>query len=286
MEKIKLAGALIAVLLAVWLILGVGQAAAASLPGEPLYGLKLAAEKARLELTSNPEARSELAVGLMGERLDEITALVEQGQTVDQPTVDRAREHLALALAAASQVTGEAVPRVVERFLTALQERQQRMMGAMAALPQSEQTPVRELLREMDRVRQQLHTGRGEPSGEQERLRQGAPVEATDMPSPAGPHGPSRQPTDRSDGPNPTEDPGYGPGPQPTDEPAGPKPTEGPGQGPGPQPTDRPMRSQPTDDPGHGPGPQPTEPPQGAGDGGSPGDRTGEGGDGRAGRRP
>lgn len=287
-HRLRLAGALIAAVLIMGLVFGVGQAAASSLPGGPLYDLKLFAEEIRLNWTHNPAARVELAVHLWETRLDEIVTLLEQGRAVDEATVARAKEQLSRAVQAINQAEGQAALQAAQRLMTTLQERQQEMVQAARSLSGLEQEPLRELLREMDRLRRELHSGDGEPRGPQNRERQGTPttspslLEPTEQPGPgpqpsdrpvgptatdrpAGPQATDRpagpQATDRPAGPRPTEDPGTGPELPPTDKPAGPKPTEDPSSGPEPQPTDKPADPKPTKDPGSDHDPQPTDKP-------------------------
>ena len=100
-RTMRLAAALVAVVLVFGLVLGVGQAVAHSLPGKPLYGLKLAAEEVRLTLTKAPQARTELNLALAEKRLAEIVALLTQGETVDESVARRLEQQLAAALQAA-----------------------------------------------------------------------------------------------------------------------------------------------------------------------------------------
>lgn len=257
-HRLRLAGALIAAVLVMGLVFGVGQAAASSLPGGPLYDLKLFTEETRLSWTHNPTTRAELAVHLMETRLDEIVALLEQGRAVDEATVARAKEQLSRAVQAINQAEGQAALQAAQRLMTALQERQQEMVQTARSLSELEQEPLRELLREMDRLRQELHSGDGEPSGPQNRERQGTPATAPSLPEPTKQPGPGPQPSDRPVGPTATGAPEFGPSPQATDWPAGPQATDGPA---GPQATDRPQGPKPTEEPSSGPEPQPTDKP-------------------------
>lgn len=63
--------------------IGVASAAASSLPGDGLYPLKLEIEKARLALTTDPEADYQLLQEFVDERLNEIESLVEAGRMGD-----------------------------------------------------------------------------------------------------------------------------------------------------------------------------------------------------------
>jgi hypothetical protein len=255
----RLGTALLALVLVVGLTFGASQAAADSLPGEPPYGLKLAVEEARLSLTSDPDALAALNLALAEERLDEVTALLEQGQAVDEVVATRVEQQLRAALAAPGQA--------LEGLAVAIQQRQRTMEQLAGETPGE---PLRQLIREMERVRQEAHAGQGEPQGGQQRQRQGTPADPAALPDPShtpGPAGPKAtdQPGPGPVGPQPTDQPGTGPGPDPshTPEPVGPQPTDQPGPGP--------MEPQPTHSPSPG-GPQST---------GQPGHGSGEGGQGR-----
>lgn len=75
-----------AIFIAVGLILvglvGTSIASAQALPGDPLYGLKLATERTRLQLTSNTAARIELLESYDRERAEEVEALSEHRRNV------------------------------------------------------------------------------------------------------------------------------------------------------------------------------------------------------------
>jgi hypothetical protein len=294
---VKLATALVSVVIVFGLLLGVGQAMAASLPGESLYDLKLAAEEARLALTSDPQARANLSLALAERRLDEVAALAERNRMVDEPMGKRVEQQLRAALQAAVQVEDPAAAPVLQRLATAIQQRERTMSRLMERLQDQDQLRMQQIVRLMEQVRQEAQAGQGDPAGLRERLRQGTPPVPPASPGasctpslhqtpsqgpgpqatqgPVGPKptekpSPSPQPTQGPVGPKPTEKPS--PGPQPTQGPVGPKPTEPPGSGP--QPTQEPGGPNPTEPPGSGPqptqepgGPNPTEPP-GPGDGG------------------
>ena len=160
--RIKLAGALIATLLVFGMVFGVGQAAAASLPGDPLYGLKLTAEQARLELTSDPEAKAEYAAELAQNRLGEIAQMVASGEEVDRETAFAAQQQISLAFQAMNQVSGDEQLKFQarNRLENVIQSQHQVMASEVDASPQ-QQEPVRALMRSMVRVRAELQTGQG-----------------------------------------------------------------------------------------------------------------------------
>jgi hypothetical protein len=284
---VKLETVLIASILVFGLMLGVGQVMADSLPGEPLYGLKLAVEEVRIALTTAPQARADLSLTVAEERLDEVEALLEQQKTVDHTTAERLQQQLDVALRAAVQEQNAAASETLQKLALSIQQRQRTMEKLAGASPEE---PLRQIMREMERVREEARAGAGDPDGLRQRLRHGTPPVPTMLPNPSHTPEPKHTPTQgepqRTDqpgpqGPHATDVPG--PGPQPTMEPGGgpgpgPQPSTEPGvgPGPGPQPTTEPGGNpdpgpQPTHEPGGNPdpGPQPTTEPGGNPDPGS-----------------
>ena len=163
----KLGTALLALVLVVGLTFGASQAAADSLPGEPLYGFKLAAEEARLALTTDPEDQAALNLALAEERLDEIATLLEQGQAVDEVTAERVERQLNAALEAAPA-------QALEGLAVAIQQRQRTMEQLAGETPDE---PLRQIIREMERVRQEAHAGQG--------IRRGSSIASARVPLPS-----------------------------------------------------------------------------------------------------
>jgi hypothetical protein len=249
----RLATALVAVVLVFGMVFVVGQAAAHSLPGEPLYGLKLAVEQVRLTLTENPETETELNLALSEKRLAEIMDLLAQGEPVDESVPQRLEQQLMAALQAALRIEEPAKTQALHRLETMIQQRRQVITSVMARLGPQQQVPVRQLLQAMERVHEQVQARQGEPGG----TRPGPSVQ----PSPSS--APASQATPKRGEPRPTEPPGEGVSPEPTRGPVGPMPTTTPDSQPGPQPSDQPGGPMPTDSQGSGPGPQPSETPGG-----------------------
>jgi len=160
--RVKLAGALIATLMVFGMVFGAGQAAAASLPGEPLYGLKLAAEQARMELTTDPEAKAELAADLAENRLGEIAQMVASGKEVDRETAFAAQQQISLAFQAMNQVSGDEQLKFQarNRLENVIQSQHQVMANEVGASGQ-QQEAVRALMGSMSRMRAELQTGDG-----------------------------------------------------------------------------------------------------------------------------
>jgi hypothetical protein len=253
--RLKLAGALIAALLVFGLVFGVGQAAAASLPGGPLYGLKLTAEQARMELTSNPEAKAELAAELAENRLDEIGRMMAAGKTVDSETAHQAQQSVSQAYNFAHQIKGDEQSLQAQRRLGNMIQNRHRIMALeVNGVAELEQQPVRALLRSMVRVRTALQTEEGQLSGQQTQQRLGEdPLFEPVPPDPATQPGPGPQAGQDSgvlDAAGETGSGGQGQGPM--------DPASGGSQGQGPggsQPEGAPGEPPPSDGDGYGPGP-------------------------------
>ena len=95
-------------LLASLAFIGTGATAAAagsSAPGGALYSVKLGMEDLQMDLTRTPKEQVDLALGQAGERMDEITALLDAGETIPEQSYTRLAYHLnyALNLAAGQQ---------------------------------------------------------------------------------------------------------------------------------------------------------------------------------------
>jgi hypothetical protein len=248
----KLATALTMAAMVFGLVFGAGQVAAGSLPTDPLYAVKLALEDVRLALTTRPEARAGLSVVLAEQRLDEVIALARGRQLVGEQVLDRTREQLQAALSEAAGAGNGATLRSLQRLQAAIQQREATMAALADQAPGAAQAPLWQMVRTMERVRQEAQAGQQDPEGLRLRLRQGTPSE------PTAPSEPGR----REQGPNSDGAPGRGP--QPSERPAETTPAQAPagGYGPGPQPTE-PRQER------YGPGPQPTGLP-GAGKGAGP----------------
>jgi hypothetical protein len=221
-SRMKLASALLAALLVFGLLLGAGQAMADSLPGEPLYAVKMFVEQARLRLTRDPEARGDLSVGMMERRLDEVTTLYKRDGNVDATAAKRATKQITQTMQEMKQIPETGGSQLFERLRQAIQERQRILVQIMGDRP-DEAEPMRELMRQMERARQELHPGAGQPDGQAERTREGTPPEEEEMPDPADQPGPGP-------GPEATKGPGGPNDDTPAEQPAGPPGDDKPGQ--------------------------------------------------------
>ena len=209
----RLATALAVIAILFGVVLGSAQAAADSLPGQPLYGVKLATEQIRLALTSQPESRAALEQALAEERLDEIVALLKRKQVIGAAVSSRAVRQLEQALATSAQLQDAAAAQALQQLAEAILQREQAMLSTAGESPEPS---VRQLLREMERVRQEAQAGEGDPEGLRQRLRQGTPAEPTVLPGPTGSAQPPRTPGQPSTAAPHTPSPSGTPGPTQT----------------------------------------------------------------------
>lgn len=213
-------------------------AAQDSLPGQSLYTVKTISEDVRLELTSDPQAKFQLALALANRRALEIGSLIQEGELIPPIIATRLQSHTELALSLAAGMDQ------AEQTVALLQVKihirdQDRIMGQSRTNAPDFTDPVLALIRQQNQNQLRLiDAGLEEPLQFKTRLQQHF-----------------QNPQDEVDETSATEDPGsldggYGPGP-------GPGPNELPGEGQiGPM---APPETLPAGD-GYGPGPGDCDP--------------------------
>ncbi|MBN1919792.1 MAG: hypothetical protein JW892_00990 [Anaerolineae bacterium] len=257
---------------------GAVTAAQSSLPGSPLYPVKIAWENAQARLAAAPEARLEQALTLAQVRVAEMLQLAERGQDIPNQTVERYELHLNVAIQAMGELAEPTQTHaraqiqeqlaLHEQILEQIRERLQEH-AASAAPGAAPETPLREMDGILKRSRDRLQAPNGDPPTTRPPDPQRTPNPEAPVPGPREPDltepAPGAGEPGGGPGPNPTA-PSTGPGPNPTE--VAPGPGE-PGAGPG-DPTPEPQTVEPTPtpgepgagpgEPGAGPGPNPTEP--------------------------
>ncbi len=144
-------------------------ASASSLPGEPLYTVKLAVEEARASVASvsgDHSAQAALQAELAQRRLDEALILIDRKQPLPPGVLAAANHHAAKAEAAAARVPEAKRARVVPT-LTASQDQRTKTLTRLLTsddLPPPAQTAIAGALEQGrdDRVRSQGTQGRGQ----------------------------------------------------------------------------------------------------------------------------
>lgn len=187
---------------------GTVAAADASLPGSPVYGVKLSLEEVRLAVATEPEADVELYMRFAQERVREMARLVETGRTADDALLSRLRLHLESALQLAEQMPEEARVRQMARIREAVRDQEQEM----ARLHEQATEPLRQHLQEarryLRRIGQEIEDGLREPRGQRWQNMESRPEDAPD------PQGTEPKPGGQRNQPDPSAPPaGNGPGP-------------------------------------------------------------------------
>ena len=113
---------------------GAASVSASSLPGSALYPVKLAAEDLRLALALSPAARVQLNIRFALERTSEILRLAREGRAPDEAVVERLKDQLYLAIAAAASIESEQRRGLLEQLIADadLQEKELQRANAEA----------------------------------------------------------------------------------------------------------------------------------------------------------
>ncbi len=123
------------------LIIGGGTVAAAgnSLPGEPLYSVKLATEAVRLAFTPSDLGKAELYARFADKRVDEIIAMADKGKTEQ---VEMATERMNSQLVAMANLVGPAEEGLGEWGLATSEAEQPPVAPQEAPQQRAEEAPM------------------------------------------------------------------------------------------------------------------------------------------------
>ncbi len=242
--------------------------AQSSLPDQPLYGLKLLSEEARLILTSSAETKLQLQLEFADRRSSEIQNLIEGGLLPSDLTQNRYQAHVEQTLQLASDMPEEQAIQAMEQIRLRLRHQQQAFLNLNPNTNPQCGAVVARIRQMLQQHLQWVEEGLADPVRLRARMRQhlwqqpqpdtndGAtipsPVSITGMPggsgmgggnpwtpgtpTPGGGYGPGMGNSGGMGG-NPwtegTPTPGssYGPGPGPMTTQSGPQPTPGMGGG-------------------------------------------------------
>jgi hypothetical protein len=149
----------VAVSLALLLVLSSGavSAAAASLPGSPLYPLKLTVEDVRLSLTSNPPARASLYLRFANERTNEMLRLTATGHTPSLAVVARLEQQLRGALQSAEAAEAEQQRQLLTEVIDATNTQQETLSQALNTAPSDAQAALEAGVATAVQTAQQAH---------------------------------------------------------------------------------------------------------------------------------
>jgi uncharacterized membrane protein YgcG len=142
---------------------GTAVYAAHSLPGSPVYPLKLSMEQARLALTSDPASQANVHLTLAQVRTQEMEQLAQQGIVPDEATLNRLQLHLNQALHLAAQLPDGEMQQLLTQTQQMLQTQEQQLTQTQAQVDEPVQLALRQANRLLNQVRQEVEAGRQDP---------------------------------------------------------------------------------------------------------------------------
>ncbi|MCG8346227.1 MAG: DUF5667 domain-containing protein, partial [Chloroflexales bacterium] len=155
--------------------------AQASLPGDPLYGLKRASEQINASLASGTEQRLQNQLELANRRLEETSSLLRQGRPLDPNLPADLRRNYALAQAAIEQADPAERSHLNVIYVNLAREQQHILATTLEQIPAS---PDRDLLQQAQEANESALNQAAPPSP--------APVTPTATPSPVRESMPTR----------------------------------------------------------------------------------------------
>ncbi len=217
---------LITILVAVSLVLGGGSltvvGAQSSQPDQPLYGVKLLSEQARLQLASNTETALQLQLEFTERRAAEIQAMFQAGKVPSDAIQNRYQSQV-------EQVMRLAVGMADPQAIQALEQIRLRLQSQLQAFLQPRPNAIPQVKAALERVRQMIQQhlqwveeGLADPSRLRNQLQQqqklqpggnGGPARPSPMGSTAMPGNPGMGGGNPWTTGTPTPGSGYGPGP-------------------------------------------------------------------------
>jgi hypothetical protein len=190
---------------------GTGTTAAyasqSSLPGDPLYGVKLALEDLRLGLTRDPQQEVLLLEDLVEARLDEIGALVQEGSPISLQLRTRLESHLRLALQQSAQLEDPQLIQAMEQIRTRAELQLQILQRLHTNASENQEDALQQTEQAILRVRNTAEGAILDPTTFRLRLGNERPEDAPEQPevAPPGQNGSEGSPQ------GPCEDCGSGP---------------------------------------------------------------------------
>jgi hypothetical protein len=128
-----------------------------SLPGLPLYPLKLTVEEARLTLASSPPARTSLYLRFADERTNEILRLTAAGYAVSPAVVARLERQLGGALQSAEAAETEQQRQLLAQVIETTSTQQETLRRALDSAPPEAQAALEAGVATAAQTAQQAH---------------------------------------------------------------------------------------------------------------------------------
>lgn len=218
---------LISILVITGILFGGGaivNAAQNDLPNQPLYGVKTWSEDLSLQFQNNPEAKAERLLELAQIRLQEMTQLIDSGQTPPDQVKARLETHLQQVLQLCSRMDDPTLDRTLLQLRDQMQQEDRDMERLQIHASQNAQ-PVLSQTRTMLQQRIQLvEEGLLNHAVFRNAARNGFKYGQTQTPPAPLPSPTSTPQGQQYSQPTPQAGPENGAGPGPNTEPGGPNP--------------------------------------------------------------
>jgi hypothetical protein len=161
---------------------GVAYAASDSLPGEPLYPVKLTVEGVRMAWTADSAARARLGMAFAAERVREMQQLAQQGKPIPGTVPARMAQHMEQTMAQIAKSCPEEVPALLEQVMVQTRAQEQFLEQAQAKGANGSQAAFQRALESARRAYETASAAQSDPNryqNEYQHRYQGEP----------GPHG-------------------------------------------------------------------------------------------------
>jgi hypothetical protein len=150
---------------------GMVLAAGHSLPGDWLYPVKLAAEDTRLVFVRAPAARVDLLLDLVGERTEEIKAVVAVGDLLPDAVSARMEGHIEQALVQAAQLDDVKMVDLLQKAAERMRTQARELKNVQATAPQQAQAGLARAMVACQRGMQAAEEGMRDPQAFRQRYR-------------------------------------------------------------------------------------------------------------------
>ena len=134
-----------------------------SLPGSPLYSIKLASEEVTMNLTADPADRAALYLAQARERAQEMVRVTQAGGVPDETTMTRLQTRLHQSLSLASQLSDQDLSDWLVQAQQMTQAQEQALVQAQVLATGPAQEPLRQASTLLKQARERIEAGLQDP---------------------------------------------------------------------------------------------------------------------------
>lgn len=163
---------------------GAAVMAANSVPGSPLYPLKMSMEQARFALADSAAEQAQMHMLLAHERSHEMTRLAQSGSTPDAGLLNRLRAHTQTALQLAAGLPDNEMNGLLKQFQQMAYRETEALNQARQQSGEAAQEPLRAAEQMMRQIHQDVSAGLEEPLAFRSRYGANRPADLPDPPAP------------------------------------------------------------------------------------------------------